>query len=483
MIFFSFGILLHVLNLFSPKKTTQKYLCSRMFLAVNPNYDISDDDATVSHLKTCTAEISPDVTDYIDTVDVSEIRVCFETEIIPKLFPDKITTAISVLAYIVANAKNIEQNICIGTINPWVRSDYASITNVEPAAFFTDLFVFSVKAVPNKQGITFYQSILSMEQLRRLPFDSSKIQLIKPEKDYAPILTSTVRKKNFDKAFELVSEAKLGVQNDNDIRIYRLRSEDYEFSDTRLKKFLTDNIGRYVFSRAQIEQFRQDEEDRENIGIEAAQYLREHLQGNEFGAMMIYSFLETVLDAPKLFSKVELTPDLGISDGIHLNRISGSFDYQLVYGASDIQGDLKGAVDTAIKRVKRIKDAKPSPYQIVNSASFSQSVPVGETASAIRSILFPSKKGTEPPPTAFGIFLGYSLKMDDSDYSLPLRAFKEKMAQKLDAEIKACVPYITSELNQLKLHLHSYYIYILPLNNADRDKHSIIQKLIGGGER
>ena len=54
------------------------------------------------------------------------------------------------------------------------------------------------------------------------------------------------------------------------------------------------------------------------------------------------------------------------------------------------------------------------------------------------------------------------------------------MAQQLEREIVECASYIESELTKLRLHQHSYYVYVLPLNNADDDKHSIIRKLIGG---
>lgn len=482
MTLFCYGILLHVLNLCSPRKTTQKFLCGTMFLSINPNYDIRDDDGTVGHLKNCSNEISPSITDVIDSADVEAIRTCFEKQIIPKLYPNEVSTAIAALAHIVANADNIEKNVRIGTLSEMTKADYANITEVEPAAFLTDLLIFSVKAIDNKQGETFYRTIEKRDRFNRLPFDASKIKLKKPEKDHDPVLTATLRKKNFDRAFEPISQNSIGLQNDNEIRIYRLRSEDYDFSDARIRRFITDNIGRYVFSRAQIERFREsdDDDEQETLGLEAAQYWREHIGGNEFGEFMIYAFLEAVLDAPKLFSRLELTTDLGVSDGIHLKRRSGSLEYQLVYGASDIQGDLKKAVDAAVKRVKEIKEAKPSPYQIVNSASYYQSVPDEQMAEAIRRIIFPSKKNEQPPPTAFGIFLGYTLKMTDDDYLLPLPQFKKKMAQQLEREIVECASYIKSELTKLRLHQHSYYVYVLPLNNADDDKHSIIRKLIGG---
>lgn len=94
MIRFCFGVLLQILQLCSPRKTTQKFLCGTMFLAVNLYYDIREEDTIVGHLKDCTREISPDVTKEIDNVNPAAICACFENEIIPRLSPDEVKLAI-----------------------------------------------------------------------------------------------------------------------------------------------------------------------------------------------------------------------------------------------------------------------------------------------------------------------------------------------------------------------------------------------------
>ena len=479
MIRFCFGVLLQILQLCSPRKTTQKFLCGTMFLSVNQYYDIREEDTIVGHLKDCTREISSDVTNEIDNVDPTAICACFENEIIPRLSPDEVKLAIGSLAYIVAHAENIDEGVPIGTLKKTVKSDYLSIGKIEPAVFFTDLFIFSVKAIENSAGKLYIGSV-TKDYLRCLPISISAIELVEAKKDYSPILSSTIRSRNFDKAFEEVTSSKLGLANPNDLRFFRLRSEDYEFDDVRLRRFLTDNIGRYLYSRAQIEKFYK-EENEENISLEAAQYIRDHLSGNEFGAIMVYSFLEEILDAPKLLSRIELGTGMGVSDGIHLKRLEGQLQYQLVYGASDIQGDLRGAIDAALVRVADIKKNKPSPFQIIDNTSFETTVEGTEMANGIRRILLPRKKDDDPPATAFGIFLGYTLKMNEADYSLPVRQFKKKMAERMEQDITGYAAYIKTQLEKLGLHHHSYYVYVLPLNDANEDKHKIIGRLIGGG--
>ena len=476
---FSYGVILQVLTLCSPKKTTQKFLCGNIFLSVNPNYDLTEDDGTVGHIKRCDRELSPEVTDEIDKAEYAAVYQCFAETIIPHLFPDDLPLVVSSLSYIVAHADNIGEEFPICAKDQRTKAFYLHPGEVEPAEFLTDLFFFSVKAVKNKDGEDFVKKIDTKDKLSLFSIDKENFSIRIPVQSYNPILERTIQSRNFEQAFEEVFAATMTLPNENEMRIFRLRSEDYEFSDARLKKFLTDNIGRYMFSRSRIEQFYKDK-DWESIGIEAAQYWREHLSGNEFGEIMVYSFLEEILDAPKLFSRVELTGDLGLSDGIHLRKTNGQIEFQLVYGASDVRGDLRGAVDAALDRVRAIKDSKPTPYQIVNSASYPQCVPSNEAASVIKHILIPEKKGVEPPATAFGLFVGYTLNMSDDDLLLPLADYKQKMADRLKTDILTYAGYIKEKLVSMRLHQHSFFIYILPLNDADKDKHGIISKLIGG---
>lgn len=102
-------------------------------------------------------------------------------------------------------------------------------------------------------------------------------------------------------------------------------------------------------------------------------------------------------------------------------------------------------------------------------------------AKGIRRILLPRKKDDDPPATAFGLFLGYTLKMNEADYTLPVKQFKRKMAERMEQDIAGHADYIKTQLEKMGLQHHSYYVYVLPLNDANEDKHKIIGRLIGGG--
>jgi hypothetical protein len=79
----------------------------------------------------------------------------------------------------------------------------------------------------------------------------------------------------------------------------------------------------------------------------------------------------------------------------------------------------------------------------------------------------------------FGVFLGYSLGLDPNNYSTA--AFRTEISRKMDAVIKAHVACITNKINAENLGTHSFYFYILPFNDADNEKQSIMNTVLGEG--
>jgi hypothetical protein len=142
------------------------------------------------------------------------------------------------------------------------------------------------------------------------------------------LLEKTLNDKDFAGVFTKVEHTgSLGLRNPNHVHIYHLNIENNTFIYEGLHRFLQNNVGRYVFSRAQLNQFRVDG-DTESIGLRAIELLRKSNKptdtgvGGELGEMLLYAFLEQVLGAPKLLSKVELktSPNMYVygSDGVHL---------------------------------------------------------------------------------------------------------------------------------------------------------------------
>ncbi len=298
-------------------------------------------------------------------------------------------------------------------------------------------------------------------------------------------------KKGFDGVFtEVTHTESLGLRNPNELRIFHLDVANNAFSFDALHDFLIKNIGRYVFSRARMEQF-EIEGDTESVGLRAIHLLQNAYKMDEkwidedLGDVMLYVFLEQILDAPKLFSKIELAAfgDQGVlhCGGVHLLSLGNTGptpSYQMVFGKSNIIGDLQDAIDNAFESLVEIRDNTSSELKIVESTIFSQSYDP-QTTDFLKSIIVPSKNINATVDRAFGVFLGYSIGLNPDNYSNT--EFRNEVMRKMDIDIKAHVAYIIEKIKETKLGAHSFYFYILPFNDADGEKRNIMDTLLNGG--
>lgn len=304
------------------------------------------------------------------------------------------------------------------------------------------------------------------------------------------MLDKTIKGSDFDSIFTEVSHSeKLGLINPEQLRLFHLNVMNNKFVSDDLQSFIRKNVGRYVFSRAQLEQFRLSG-DLESIGLEAMTIMSGNGKpgqkdtGNALGEILLYTFLEQILDAPKIMSKVELvtnkTQHSSKCDGIHLLSLDGYAQpyYQLVFGSSSVVGDIKDAIDQAFDAIVDIENTNSNRLQLLEPSSLDRDFDA-ETAQQIKDIVIPKKGSNIVTESAYGIFLGYTLGLDPNAY--PTIRYQSVLNNKMDTDIKNHASYIAQQINSRALGTHSFYFYILPLNNADLDKKEIMEHVMQGG--
>ena len=201
---------------------------------------------------------------------------------------------------------------------------------------------------------------------------------------------------------------------------------------------------------------------------------------NHFNEIMLYFFLECVLNAPKIFSKMELQEHSGIYDssssGIHIltYKKDDRLLNQLVYGATGTVDTLESAVDNAFTQIIEIKNHIDDEYELVKEDVLNTKFDT-ETNKVLENIIIPSKKFEERPDNAFGIFLGYTINMNDE---LNNERYKTELEINLNNDIKRISPYIQKKIEELELSNYSFYIYILPFNDVKVDKELIMKRAL-----
>ncbi|MDU7337819.1 MAG: DUF1837 domain-containing protein [Clostridium sp.] len=302
-------------------------------------------------------------------------------------------------------------------------------------------------------------------------------------------LNITSKGAGFDSVFYEVHSEDLKLANPNCFRIFSLDVQNNAFSHIGLHQFLQKNIGRYVFSRAEIEKFKLNDEE-EAIGLKAQELLRtaknskDSGAGGELGEILLYLFLEQKLNAPKLLSKIELKTSENQyvygSDGIHLlncNDEDGNPFCQLILGESKIIGSLKTAINDAFDSLEKANSSPDNELRLIETNIFKEAFD-DATANYIKAQIVPSKRDLSYPiDKAFGVFLGYTLGLDANQFSNS--KYRQAVQDQMKKDIQDNVAHIASKILGKALGAFSFYFYVLPFDDALTDRAAIIKKLKG----
>lgn len=294
---------------------------------------------------------------------------------------------------------------------------------------------------------------------------------------------------DFDAVFcEVTQSSPVSWITQGELRLFHLNIRNNKFNPEEMKKLLYRNIGDYVFSRAKIEHFKVNG-DAYAIVSQALRVLRKNGgadikgTGSELGELLLYSFLEEKLKAPKLMSRVELSTDAkqyaSSCDGIHLltSGVSGVPYHQVVFGASSIVGDLTYAIDAAFESIVEIEKNEDKELHMVDNVIFDRLLNDDEVELA-KQIFIPSPNPTVNYNTSYGIFLGYTIGLDPNQYSIA--EFPGIVEEKMQEDIRRNIDYILQTISDNNLNLHSFYFYVLPFNDGETDKKDIMEAVLKG---
>ena len=166
----------------------------------------------------------------------------------------------------------------------------------------------------------------------------------------------------------------LALPNPNKIKIFKLNVTNKEFDKRRISDFILDNISQYVYSRTKIKNI----ESTHNIRTISTRAIREiektpafANQTQTFCEVMLYSFLECSMNAPKILSGFEVS-ETGrsnkYSSGIYLLPAGAiSPNNQIVFGCTKAHDSLQTAVDDVLNQATQIKTNRDDEVRLLIS--------------------------------------------------------------------------------------------------------------------
>lgn len=269
------------------------------------------------------------------------------------------------------------------------------------------------------------------------------------------------------------------------VNLHVLNIESNSFIYQKLVDELRELIVGYVHSNRRLAEFDKNHPPfSPKPYLEAISKFRTYTSNEgELGELLLYAFLESGLNAPKLLSKMELKTDANDyikgSDGIHLLEVGN--DYQLIFGESKMYADLLDGAREAFDSIAEFKlNGLGFERGLIDTHVINEMV-TEEGYETIKSILLPSGDNGPNLDLSFGVFLGFELSIDDTQLSMKNSEFREWIYSVVQQNASRVIDTIQKRIIKHKLFGHDFHIYIVPFTDIDITRKKLIQEMLTVG--
>ena len=294
--------------------------------------------------------------------------------------------------------------------------------------------------------------------------------------------------KEFLENFHLLYNEK---HDNNTLKFYCPYIDANSMSFDSLIDSLMEAAGHYCLSRRTWEEHK-------NKPMHLSRLVREKfrkLSSNkgELGELLMFSFLESDLNAPKLLSKMELKTNpnnyFNGADGVHYLKVSDE-NYQLIYGESKVYSDLKNGINEAINSIhdfkyEKIKDDESGELRGIRfekgllNAFITNEAFTPEDCEFVKSLIYPKASSKYNVDTAFAIFVLFNIDIDKKEKKRSSDNFRKWLFDILTQKITKMIPSILKLIEEKELSGHSIYFYLLPIEKLDENREHILKEVVG----
>lgn len=306
----------------------------------------------------------------------------------------------------------------------------------------------------------------------------------------ANMLSKTCRDEEFFKVFkELKHNQSLELPNNNKLEMYYTKIMNNKFDYSGLSELLSNNITNYVFSRK--ENLEASEKNKiQNLTIKAIKEFRkiknedDNGSGGELGEFLLYTFLESRLNAFKLLSKMELKTNASDyikgADGIYLYEYEDEnkqkhFEY--IIGEAKIEGKSSKAIADAFDSILTHLQNENFEKDLVNREIFKETFDE-EEVDKIRKILVPTQDEEDVDiQKAFGIFIGYGINKNLKLDNVSNAEGKILIEERIKKDIENICKNMKQKIKEKNLSNYSFYVYVMPFKDAKEDRKEILKNI------
>lgn len=467
---------------------TIKSVCGGIFAAYG--LDINNFNKELpSHLKSGHDPVPGDLLAAARSTNIDDIAKGIENHLIPLIHADKHECLFRAIKDILREDTCIANSSIVGIMPGYEKENILKHNSFYEAMTLANIITYAITQTENDKLKSSIHEI-DKDFVDGFKNSTEKVFFLSPkiENDQFSPLKRTLKDPMFDRVFRKATDMTISaLSNPTTASVFYIDPTNCKFRFSGLKDFIINNIGSYVFSRAQIKRIVDRTKNQAAVGAQAMlKFMNTYGAKAEtvLGEILLYVFLEQELDAPKIMSKIEINESnrnaVSESDGIHLLSVnkSGQPFHQLVFGASDIVGDLSLAIDRAFEKIISVEANQDTELRMVDNTT-QWNIYDTEATQYMVELMTPQRNGLYKPDMAFGAFLGYTIKLDIPETDS--QKYRIAVKEQLKKDIANAQPYIIKKIQDNGLSGYSFYFYLLPFNDASKEKTSIIQELLSGG--
>lgn len=232
-------------------KVTNKSICNALFSCFGKTVE-SYDSSTPGHLKSGKINVPPDVIDAARKTNADELDAAVQKNIIPLIKLSQQEAIVRSLKDIIRNDSSIMDNTVIGYCSGYEKQSILGGQVFCISSLLASVIYYACIEVKNSDCAEAIKSITG-EYVKEFE-DGEPIYFEGSDAKPKPKLTYTLQDPSFDKVFVKVKSWLINLLSGvTEIEIYKVSDvTNRQLRFNRMREYLIDHIGEYVFSRANV---------------------------------------------------------------------------------------------------------------------------------------------------------------------------------------------------------------------------------------
>lgn len=303
-------------------------------------------------------------------------------------------------------------------------------------------------------------------------------------------LTSSVHSDFLNLFYSELKDKELNRKNK--LNLFTLRVTNNEFVYNELIESLGNQLHTFALSRKEVKQLIEEGKLR-TLTDRAKERLRDHTkikgdgknEGGELGEILLYCFLESHLNAPKILTKLELKTSSQMfvhgADGVHFLKLDDK-NYQLILGESKLISDLDIGINRAFSSISSLLTEKGKKrnfeLQLVNSQLVKEAYDEG-MYNFLKKVIIPNASDDETNiDYSFGIFLGFDIPVTTDEKLLTNSEFRDCIRKKIIEKVEKSIDVINKQIDMAHFTGYNFYIYVIPFTDLEKTRKEVIEGLL-----